>query len=169
MKISYRLALEDVAAYYQFYMDTSPDAAAKRNKNIRLVTLVYMVIIAILALVIHNYQLAVFCLAAYFFSIIWYVRFGRRVNVKSLKKVYSRHGNNETLGDYSLELQKDGIKVNSPTMESVVDFHNIENIVETGSYIFLIVGPMAAYIIPKNSITEGNLESFIAGLKKRVK
>jgi hypothetical protein len=100
---------------------------------------------------------------------LWDLHVTRKPNVKRTKELYAKDKNLATFGEHQLEMTADGVRGISPVSEGVIKFAGIEGIEITDSYVYIIIGSAAAFIISRNKVLEGNLDEFVAALKAKMR
>lgn len=167
MKITYDLTIDDMVAFNQYHNSTSP--TVKRTKY-RLIFVASFIAIG-LSLVIKptpeftrlemvtvavGYSIFCFLLTLYLF------RSSARRFIPRLLKESSNKG---LIGWHELEVDKDGLVEKTEVNETRHSWLGISKIVETETHAFIFVSSIMAHVIPKNSISSGNVDQFITQAK----
>jgi Ca2+/Na+ antiporter len=168
LKIKYTVDISDIVAFNQFHLDTSPLVRKQRIKMLIFVAVVYASIAFFMATGKHSiYNMSVFVIV-YACFLFWYLRFGRKVSLKRIKQIYASGKNTGTFGEHELELLPDGIREVTSVNEHITKFSGIEKVEATETHVFVFLGSLSAYVIPKSKISEGCLDAFVTALRGNI-
>lgn len=168
MKIKYRVDISDIVAFNQFHLDTSPLVRKRRAMMLILVAIVYASIAFFMASSKHSVYNAVVFMIVYICFLVWYLRYGRKVNVKRIMKIYAGGKNTGIFGEHELELLPDGIREITSVNEHITKYEGIERVEATETHIFVFFSSLSAYVIPKAKVSQGDLDAFVVGLKQKL-
>ncbi len=168
MKIKYAVDISDIVAFNQFHLDTSPLVRKQRIKMLVFAALVYGSVALLMASGKHSiYNVSVFVIV-YAGFMFWYLRYGRKVNVKRIMRIYAGGKNTGIFGEHELELLPDGIREVTSVNEHITKFSGIEKVEATETHVFVFFSSLSAYVIPKSKISEGNLDAFVIALRVNI-
>jgi hypothetical protein len=116
----------------------------------------------------HSINKVIEFVVLYSCFLFWYFRFGSKVNVRRLKQIYGDGKNAGVIGEHDLEILQDGIREMTVVNEQLTKYPGIERVEVTQTHVYIYIGPIYAYIIPKAKVTEGDLDAFITELKDKM-
>ncbi len=89
------------------------------------------------------------------------VRLRKNASAQTVK-MYSSASNESLFGERTLEINEDGLLSISANATSLYKWDSIQMIVQTDTHAFLTVGTMMAIAIPRETVSDGNLDAFVA-------
>lgn len=171
MKIRYENTIQDILAFQQFYCAHSP--TMKRTIATQRWAMTFVVFAAALAYYSHRFgvqSLGFSVLAAVFLSAIpalgWPGMIRRSMKRQAIK-LYAERSNKGLLGEHQLEVAEDGIVERTAYNETRMAWGAVERVESTPEHTFICLGAGRAYIIPHNSIVEGDYKAFLASLGQK--
>ena len=163
--LRYSTTIEDLVAFNRFHNLHSP--VLMRQRRLATVILPVAALIAVSVMAILSRDLWSFLFP--FLFIILYVAFLRRAYGKALDKkvrrLYSAGKNRAALGVQRLSIDEDGLRSESEVSSSTISFKGIEKIESSPTHTFIYLSALSAMIIPKDAVTEGDYEDFLAQLR----
>ena len=165
MKIRYTLELDDLVAFNQFYIDTSPSIRKQR-----LMLVIASILLLTLSLLCWRYEDSLFSgsfgiFGVFFIAYYWYGC--RKVNAKRVAGLYPKEKNPGMLCQHELEILPDGFIDRTHVGEGKTTFRGIVRIESTATHSFVFIGTLSAHVIPHAKVTEGHAESFVTTLKQK--
>lgn len=105
--------------------------------------------------VIFFVVLSLVWLVAYPFYYQWAVK-------RNARKMYSESASKGLLGEHTMVIDAEGVSERSAVGESKIAWSGIERIEDDGKSIYLYIGPVQAYVIPKRAFrTREDEEAFL--------
>ena len=87
---------------------------------------------------------------------------------RNARKLYGEGTNKGWTGWHELEITDEGLVERTEASEQRTRWSAIERLGMTPDHMFVYVSALTAHVIPRASILEGNYESFVEGLKKKL-
>src|SRR6266702_4023269 len=84
---------------------------------------------------------------------------------RQVRKMLREGMNKNLLCMHELELTHDMLLEKTPFRESATALESIERVVTTDRYTFIYLSAMAALIIPRTSVAEGDYDAFVDALR----
>lgn len=107
---------------------------------------------------------------ALLFSGLYWLIFSVYALPKSLdrqtRRMYGEGANKGVLGQHEIEIDASGLWERSEVSETRHAWRGIERIEESDDYAFIYVTSMSAHVIPKQSVTQGDPETFLLHARK---
>jgi hypothetical protein len=102
------------------------------------------------------------------FAVIAWLVFATRAHQGTMDRVvaklYREGGNPGVLGEHELQFDGAHLIERSPVSELTTRLEGIQKVVRTDQYTFVYLGAVAAHVIPRNRIEEGDFATFSAAL-----
>lgn len=169
MKIRYAVELDDVQAFCQYYVRSSPVVQRQRMAfALCFATLLLFLVLHLVRRDGSSIPLAMVAVIGLVFLFAFWKYFGT-VSLKRLAEFYPIGENQGLLCGHSLELTDTGITETSPVGQQHTAFTGICRVVSTPSHAFIFIGSNMAHVIPRRRMLEGNVDEFIARLEVRLK
>lgn len=159
MLIRYSLTEEDVVAFCEYHVATSPMIRRQMARARFLYPLWFLGCGVVLWFALER---PAFPIAFSFVAvawIIWWPSYWKRHYRKQVIGLYREGRNTSLFGDHELELGSEGPVAKSPSgEESKYRWSSIERVEQTPEYLFLYVSALQAIIVPRGRVREGNFE-----------
>lgn len=167
MRLRYILELDDLVAFHQFYIDTSPVVRKRRLTSVISFGVIFIAL-GLLRWQLENsiVPLVYFVVFAIVFTT-WYWHASRKVKPKRVAKLYAKERNRGMFCQHELEILPDGLLERTPVGEQKTQFQGIDRIESTATHSFVFIGTFLAHVVPHAKVTEGDVDSFIATLKEK--
>jgi hypothetical protein len=81
---------------------------------------------------------------------------------------YGESRNRGIVGSHRLVLKEDALHCESPLSSGQLKYGVIERIEQRAKHVFVFVSATSAIVIPTARVSEGNLETFVTELKRRM-
>jgi hypothetical protein len=161
MKIRYTNTIEDFVAFNWYHVRHSPTS----RRSIALGT--WGVPAAALfagatSAVVEESPLALLPTAV--FALLWAVTFPLVFPLglkRQVRRMYRLGQNRGALGPRELELAGDRLVERTPYGEQSVLLPAVEKVVPTDNYTFIYISAVAAHVIPRDAVTEGDYSAFV--------
>ncbi len=174
MTIKYALTLDDYIAFNLYHLSHSP--SAKRNFWIQRFIVPILYIILPFTLLKNSqvplpYWIAIFSVV----SIIWVIYYPKRYHkliVKRITKMVNDPKNKHFTQNNTLTLLDNdaGFLVKSGASETKVLFSDLVNVVDRDAYLYLYIGDISAFILPKRIFeSQDHLDTFIENIHNQKK
>lgn len=85
---------------------------------------------------------------------------------KYATKACSENGDDGFSGQHVLRLDGDELREKGPTGTQDIKLSRIPRVDEDSKAVYIYVGPMAAHVIPRARVLEGDLDSFLNELRR---
>lgn len=168
MKVKYEIIEEDLIDYNMFYASVSP--TVKRTLLIQqyLVPFVYLSI-PFLLYFLNGDPLIFFLPPFAILALLWflfYPKYFKWTVRKRVSKMINEGDNKGTVGAHELTFTPDEIIEVGEFGEGRVKWDIVQKVFTTDKHIFIFIGAMKAYIIPKRSfVDENNYRDFLRSLE----
>ena len=161
MKINYNFELNDWMAFQEFHLSES-----KQLISTLTVPIVYGLFILNDAI---KRELDIIPTSIFtVISILWMIYYPKRLTIRTLKKVkkiLEDPVNSKIIGEHTIQLSEQGLKITKPESENFINWNGLIRIAETKNYYFIYNTSISAIVIPKLKI-ESDLIEFDSFLKK---
>ncbi len=161
MQVDYQIVLEDLAAFSLHHARTS------RFSRRRLRTSQAWGIFCTLVLVMvwpgwSKVERVLFVIGMGLLWLIGYPLYYKWAIKRNIRKIYSQSESKSVLGEHTIAIEPEGVAERSGVHESRIAWSGIERIEDGGQYIYLYIGPLHAYVIPKRAFkTDTDAEAFL--------
>ncbi len=166
MKINFNFELNDWMAFQEFHLSESKQF--KKTKLISTLTVPIVYGLFILNDAIKG-ELDIIPTSIFtVISILWMIYYPKRLTIRTLKKVkkiLEDPVNSKIIGEHTIELSGQGLKITKPESENFINWNGLIRIAETKNYYFIYNTSISAIVIPKLKI-ESDLIEFDSFLKK---
>ncbi len=163
MILKYDTTLEDVVAFNRYHSANSPYI-----RKIKLLSVILMAALLIFGSLLvplpGEVSRSFVVVSAVVFSGLSAVAFNYffvAALERQARRLYGEGMNRGTFGQHELEIDDDGIVERTKYNETRNSWRGVERIAETEKHAFIYVSSMAAHVIPKRSVSEGDPEAFI--------
>ena len=85
---------------------------------------------------------------------------------RQARRLYKEGTNKGVFGQHEIEIDDDGLVERTEVNETRQSWHGVERIAETDEHAFIYISSVMAHIIPKQSVTAGDPDTFIARAKQ---
>jgi hypothetical protein len=172
MKIRYIIDFEDMAAYGKFFLSNSP-FAVKWRQRLSIICAVFS-FCGFSAIVISMGE-PVWILYGLVFQVIFvflYLRYSPNafamLSTHRINGVYSQWLKASVLGGNELELLSDAMQKTRSGKRQMTKYTRINHVEDIGTHVFVFNDYPIPNIIPKNKISEGDLDAFVVALKQKL-
>lgn len=166
MIIKYDNTMEDMIAFNQHYIETSP-VQRKSLFSIRwkmpVLTLIFF---GILSWSDHSFGFLIYGLVVAIVLFLVYPAMFRKRFAKNIRQLYAERGSKGVLGLHSLEIDDNGLLVKTDCNEVKSSWNTLDRIVSTDTHTFIYINANAAIILPRQTIVEGDYDNFVAELNR---
>ena len=168
MIVRYLNTLEDLVAFNRYHCAHSP--AVRKTKLTWMIWVSALLIAGSLfipptAEFSRPNIVATAIVSAGLFSVVFIYRFPAVMD-RQVLRLYQEGENKGTLGEHELELDDNGLVERTEVNESRLSWQGVERIAETDEHAFIYISSMMAHVIPKQSVTSGDVEAFMAKAKQ---
>lgn len=165
--LKYTVTIEDLIAFNIYHAKNSPSMLKQWHLYQRKIPAIIFSLFLFQSLIQRNLQAlitgTVVALSIYiFFSLFHYLSLQEN-NIK--QTLIDRNRPGET-GEHILELTDTEIIEKTSVHEMKTKTSSLDKVVKLSDYIFIYISSVEAHVIPKSSITEGNLEKFLEELNR---
>jgi len=168
MNIKYKVDMEDLVAFNQYFVATSPFLRRHRLIVIAVISSIYIILEGVQALARDSITpLLLWSGIAVVFGVLYY-RASLKVSPKHIARLYSSEKNNGIFCEHELAILPEGIHEKTDVNEQLSAFSEIERIEITDTHVFIFIGTMQAHVIPKNKVLEGDLDAFVSALRGKM-
>lgn len=167
-EISYEVRERDLIAFNEHLAQES-DELRKQFRRHQAQLPGFMVLVSLLLWFYYKDSLSALYVAAialaWGFGVPAYMKWSMRRQIRSL---YSSDAKQSILGMFSLRIEpSDLVEINS-TGEARTPWRDILRIEATKKYAFVFVAPQAALIIPRATVSKGDLHEFVRAADERI-
>lgn len=172
-RVDFDLTEDDYMQYIQYHFRRSDDAKAGRRRMAIFGTMAFVVFAygtkddphyGIQAPALYAVRLALTVAAAAFFISI-YFRVARPLLMRGMVRNSRLR---QSLGKTRLELQDDGVHVINDDGRGRLTWEACRGVVEESDYIYLIMAPMRAFVVPKRAFaTPDDAKAFVGIARER--
>ncbi len=172
MNIIFGINAEELFLFNQYLFDSSKTIQKAFTKNRSMICFSPMLAAMILSLVNElspgNFLLLVGIVAITISLPAYYVypMFVRKNLRKRIVKMYSEGQNNGIIGEHELQVDADGLVEKTQIGEVRQEWDKIKNVVSHNDRTYIFISDINAYILPKNSVVQGDYDSFVSELQK---
>lgn len=173
MNIIFGINAEELFLFNQYLFDNSKPIQKAFTKNRAMVS--YSPVLAAIVLGLVNelppgnmfmligiVALTVSLPAYYFFPM-----FIRKNLRKRIVKMYAEGQNNGIIGEHELQIDADGLVEKTPLGEVRQGWDTIKDIVSHNNRTYIFISDTNAYILPQQSVVQGDYNAFVAELHRR--
>jgi hypothetical protein len=168
ISIRYENTEHDVVAFNRHWHDRSP--GMRRAKRLATWTLPLLVVAgtAVADVLRGSVRWTPWGVVFGVFYVPFYLHSYRR-NVRQATRSYLADGRNESvLCEHELEITPEGLVERTPVSEGRTAWSGIERVDVTPDRTYVFVQTAAAHIIPRERVTQGDYESFVAAVQEAV-
>ena len=167
MELEYRLEEGDVLAFLDYHMQHSEAARDVRRRQ----TYGYAFLFAVFGLVFWFFGEAALAIAFLVLGpvwIAWWPARSRQIYRKQALAMYREGQNPMFEGSHVLRLADAGLVAITPNAEAKIALTSVQRIVDTPESLFVYVGAMQAFIVPRRRVSRGDVDIFVQELRRRV-
>ncbi len=166
MQLIYETTYEDFLEFARISSKTSP-VIAKIRRRIAALIAVVVLLPRLGSLLAGDYRMFFYGLliAAALVGVIYFG--GRVLEPYTARFFYSAKTVKASLGRRTLQVTDGGIREQHADGESVTYWKSIDRVVDAEQMALIYFSPIQAFIIPKNHVIEGNVETFLAEVQRR--
>ena len=147
MKITYRLAIDDLVHFNLYHAQQSP-SVRRANRW----TLLIIPIVMVIAMRPDSTIVAV-CIAAGAFggALLFHSLYLRWITPWLIRRVLTEGSTKGIIGEHELEISSDGVRERTSMNDGRHTWGSVDRIVEDDRYIFIYLQATMAHIIPKST------------------
>ena len=167
MELEYRFEESDLLAFLDYHMQHSEAAREIRRRQ----TYGYAFLFAVFGLVLWFFgdvALAIAFLVLGPVWIAWWPARSRQIYRKQALAMYREGQNPMFEGPHVLRLEDAGLVATTPKAEARIALTSIQRIAETADYVFVYVGALQAFIVPRRRVSRGDVDIFVQQVRNRV-
>jgi hypothetical protein len=97
-----------------------------------------------------------------------YLLLNRTLSSWYIRRIHSEGRAQALLGAHRLILQPDSLRSETTSASSEFRYHVLEKIEDVPAHVFAFISGTSAVVIPKGRVTRGDLETFVALLRRNV-
>jgi hypothetical protein len=183
MRIRYENSIDDFVALARFHNDHSPAARRVRVRATWVFAIVSLAVTAFFGFKVSElldeqgwgqegriFSLGIvsFLVLCILGAIIRMPGGFRRSAERHARRMYAEGANKGVLGPRELELVGNDLISRSAYAESRLRLEIVERVVTDEDYTFIFINAVTAYIIPHDTVSEGNLEKFTEAINNRI-
>ncbi len=175
MNIEFASNLDDVVAFGRYHLTASP--TGRRNLRIRAGVTGIACAGAFAGTVLTSHleldplaKLAVIAIAAVSGTVVGFAYRGLLMkSIANNSRRFQAEGKNKgVLGWHRLSIMERTLREESEAGTSETTFEALERIAETPTHVFVYTAATAAHVIPRNTVTQGDLAAFVDELKRKM-
>lgn len=171
MKIDYELNTNDYLEFNMHYMNHS--STIKRSIFIQryIISLIFLVAPFLMKCIsdIPFWYWSMCFIITYVLWIVFYPKHLTKSTKKRMDKLINEGKNLDLFGKHSLAIVEEGLIDHSEFGETKTNWQAIEKIHETEDFVYIYIGAVKAYIIPKRSfVDEAEKDNFLDEIKNKV-
>lgn len=167
-EISYEVRERDLIAFNEHLAEESEDLRKQFRRHQAQVP-GFMVLVSLLLWFYYKDSLSAMYVGvialAWGFGVPAYMRWSLRRQIRSL---YSLEDKQSVLGRFSLRVDPQALVEINASGESTTPWSDVLRIEATKKYAFVFVGPRAALIIPRATVSKGDLHDFVRAADERI-
>lgn len=171
MKLKYSVTMDDLV-FFNLHIIEHSDMAKKTIFQIQLWVGIILLFITSIVSYYSKPWYVVFLIGIAFgaYFILTFKKGYKKSLEKQIKKLLSASADSdkEMLGVQTLKLSDDGIYAKGEFSEGKTTWPAIVKIARTDKYALIYIASTKAYIIRHDSITEGDLETFLSTLESKI-
>lgn len=164
MTIRFTLSPTDMGAFQRWWLENTPEGKKfVQNVVIRTCGLI-AVLLALIACLVPTLRLIILLEAVVGIAVAALVipaRLRKNASAQTVK-MYSSASNESLFGERTLEITEEGLLSISKSATSLYKWDSIQRIARNDTHAFLTVGSMMAMVIPRGTVSDGNLDAFVA-------
>jgi hypothetical protein len=167
-EISYEVRERDLIAFNEHLAQQSEDLRKQFRRHQAQVP-GFMVLVSLLLWFYYKDSLSAIYVAvialAWGFGVPAYMKWSMR---RQIRRMYSPDDKKSILGKFSLRVDPNDLVEINASGESTTPWRDVLRIEATKKYAFVFVGPRAALIIPRATISGGDLHEFVRAVDERI-
>lgn len=166
MEIEYQCTIDDMVAFNLYHFANSPSLRKQVLVN-RLITSTLAVLIVVTGfyIAVGKFLPLPFIAPSLLIGIIiffYYPSIQKKTFVRAVTKLLKEGKNKASLEKQKLTLSSDGVSERSALGETKVGWSSIEKVVQVKKHIFLYIGSVNAFVIPKRAfLSDESLQEFL--------
>ena len=164
MLVKYHNTVDDLVAFNRYHYAHSP--AVKRTKFTSMILVSALLIVGALTIpsneeLSRSVIVAGAVVLAALCSVILNHTFAVSMD-RQVRRLCKEGTNKSVICQHELEINDDGLVERTEVNETRHSWQGVERIAESDRHVFIYFSAMMAYIIPKESVTSGDPDQFIA-------
>jgi len=164
--VRFALTAEDRAAFVDHWLATSKVAADARRKSLMWTSLLVVLVFVALTAVFRMGLLVI----AGAVTLSWVVASHPRSFRDKVRKdtgLIAAEGSDLCLGqEHRVEVSASGLRSTCPEADTTVPWKAIQAVDVTPSHVFLTVGMIRAFVVPRGRLTEGDFDQFVTAAQR---
>jgi hypothetical protein len=164
-EIEYRVEEGDILAFLDYHSEHSSAAREIRRRQ----TYGYAILFAIFGLVFWLFGETALAIAFLVLGPVWVAWWPARARQLARKQAaaFFREGPNPMFdGPHILRLDDAGLVAIAPGAESRMPFTSVQRVVDTPDYLFVYVGAIQAFVVPRRRIVKGDVRALADELRR---
>jgi YcxB-like protein len=165
VEIEYRVEEGDILAFLDHHSQHSAAAREIRRRQ----TSGYAILVAIFILVrwfFGGMALAIAILVLGPVWVAWWPSRARRLARKQAAALYPKGPNQMFDGPHVLRIDDGGLVSIAPGAQSRTPFTSIQCVVDTEDHLFVYVGAIQAFVVPRRRVARGDVRAFAEQLRR---
>lgn len=169
MSIGYQLSLGDILWFQQYEFDHARRARKRRWLFGWGGALVVIALFALVSAIVGNWAFVVLGVALGMLYAFLAPNLLRQNIRNTALKLYSQEPGRSLLGNRGLSISEEGlVATTADGGETLTPWTAISGLERTADYAIIYVGQVAAHVVPKNALLEGDLEAFLVELERHL-
>jgi hypothetical protein len=161
MQVDYQIGLDDIGAFSLHHARTSK-LSRRRLRSTQILGIFSLVVLVMVWPGWDNVDRIVFFIVMALFWLVGYPFYYRWAIKRNIRKIYSQTESRNVIGEHTIAIEPEYVIEKSPIGESRTAWSGIEKIQSDGQYIYVYVGPLYAFVIPKRAFKTGeDAEAFL--------
>jgi len=161
MQLDNQVGVEDIAAFSLHHARNSK----RERRRVRITQASGILSSLVLVIVWPNWSVVervVFFIVSCLLMLIAYPAYYKWAIKRNARSIYSGTESNGILGAHTIIVDAEAVTERSAVGESRIAWSGLERIEDDGDYIYLYIGPLQAYVIPKRAFrTADDQEAFM--------
>ncbi len=168
MELVYTNTVDDLVALQLYFFDH--DRALRRQQVLLSMVPVVLVMVLLVLLSLKEGPSGLTWLGMGVAVVLALVmrRFTRQRLERSARLAFARGRGQRTLGEHRLSLSDEGIVERTANGDYTTPWSAITTVAETGTAVYILCGRSAGMVIPRQRLSQGNLQAFAAAVSERL-
>ena len=161
MVLEFDRTIDDIIDFNLFHQDHSPSIKKQMWAYRVLFTLLIAFVPIIITYFMRDLVFTLNTILGLLVSVLFFVAFpnmARRSTAQRVQSMLNEGVNNSILGHCVMTLSPEGISTKAVGSESRIDWSKITKVSESEKHIFLYIGSINAYVIPKTAFTNDDVK-----------
>jgi hypothetical protein len=154
MQVDYQIGLDDIGAFSLHHARTSK-LSKRRLLSTQIMGVFSTIILSMVWPGWDNVDRIVFFVLIALLWLVGYPFYYRWAIKRNIQKIYSQTESRNVIGEHTIAIEPEYVTERSPVGESRTAWSGIEKIQSDEQYIYIYVGPLNAFVIPKRAFKSG--------------